>query len=122
MSKRAAGFHFSATDAVGVALCAAVTPLAWTRAGTYAWLIPVAMVHFFLFNNVFRIRKTFQLMWSGIFLIDFATWTALGEFSWLGVLAVQTPITAVLIWMELKSPRYRGVAAHKLNPDLDLGS
>ncbi len=53
-----------------------------------------------------------------MFLVNFAAWY-LTEFSWPGVLAVQTPITCFAIGAEVRSKRYHGIFSRKLNPDLD---
>lgn len=119
MSRPSHGFRFAPLDGVALALAAAVTPLAWTQAGTYAWIVPAAVLHFFAFSNVFRVRPSWQLLWAGVFLVNFGTWIMLDCFSWLGVLGVQAPLTVSLVAMEMRSPHYHGVGAKHLNPDLD---
>ncbi len=103
------GLRFSATDAVVLALGAVATWWLHSRVGTYAWLIAVALGHFFLFCNVFRIRRSYELIWAGIFAINFAAWLASGSFGWLGVLAVQAPVTIAVIVAEIRSDRYHGI-------------
>jgi hypothetical protein len=39
--------------------------------------------------------------------------------SWLIVMAIQTPLTAIAIGLEVRSPEYHGIGARRLNPRLD---
>ena len=105
------GFRFSAGDAVALAVAAVATWLLLPRIGFLAWLFPFALGHFFLFCNVFRVRRSYELIWAAGFLLNFGAWMVSGGFDWLGVLAVQTPLTLLLIVLEIRSPRYHGVFA-----------
>ncbi|MHC4135708.1 MAG: hypothetical protein ACYS0K_12065 [Planctomycetota bacterium] len=105
------GFRFSARDAVALTAAAVATWLLLPRIGSFAWLFPFALGHFFLFCNVFRVRRGYELIWAAGFLLNFGAWAVSGAFDWLGVLAVQTPLTLLLIGVEIRSPRYHGVFA-----------
>ena len=116
---RCYGFRFSLSDGVFILLCAAAT---WALRGSLdraVWLFPVVVAHFFLFCNVFRVRRSLELIWAAVFLVNAFAWMLADAFSWPGVLAVQTPITAAFIVAEIKSPDYRGIFARSLNPRLD---
>lgn len=116
---RTAGFRFSVVDGIAIALCAfGVYGLRETML-EFVWLLPFALGHFFLFCNVFRVRRNYELTWTAIFLVNFCAWFFAGEFSWVAVLAVQTPVTAIAVVAEMRSPRYHGIFARKLNPRLD---
>lgn len=41
--------------------------------------------------------------------MNVAVWTIWADFSWYGVLAVQSPLTALLIIRECRSLRYHGI-------------
>lgn len=95
-SPRTWGFRLSWLDVAVLALAVPATWLLWPVIGPVAGCIAMAIGHFFLFCNFFRIIR----------------W-------WPGILAVQTPLTAVLIATELRTSRYHGVWARRLNPRLD---
>ena len=115
---RTSGFRLSALDAAVLVAGAAGTWLAAPAVGPLAGVIPMAVGHFFLFCNVFRLRRRYELGWTAVFLANFAAWTLAGELSWPGLLAIQLPVTAVVIALEVRSPRYHGVLAHRINPRL----
>jgi len=81
----------------------------WSALGKIALLFPVVLAHFFLFCNVFRVRRSLELIWAGVFVVNFAAWSMAGSFSWWPVLLVQTPVTIACIGMEMRSPRYHGI-------------
>jgi hypothetical protein len=117
--KRTAGFRLSGVDVAFIAAGAAAFFCLRDRLGAGAWSIPVAVGHFFLFCNVFRVRRSYELAWVGVLLVNVGAWVAAGRFDWLPVLAVQTPFTAAAVILEMRSPRYHGILARRLNPRLD---
>jgi len=85
--------------------------LLWGSARDLAVGILVAVLHFFLFCNVFRVPRPLELAWAGILVADVAVLRMAGIFSWSVALSVQTPVTlAVLIWT-VRSPEYRGIGS-----------
>jgi formate hydrogenlyase subunit 3/multisubunit Na+/H+ antiporter MnhD subunit len=119
MSERKAGFRLSIVDVLFIAAAAVAVVLLRERLGTWVWSIPVAVGHFFLFCNVFRVRRSYELIWVGIFFANAAAWVALDRFSWLNLLAVQTPFTLAAFVLEMRSRRYHGIFASRLNPHLE---
>ena len=116
------GVRFSFADLVMLGVGATGVWLLWPDAQTSALLIAVTLGHFFLFCNVFRVRRSLELSWAGLFVVNFAAWRMWqsdSEFSWAPVLAVQTPFTLAAIWIEIRTPRYHGIWARRLNPALD---
>jgi hypothetical protein len=79
-------------------------------------LVPVVLLHFFLFCNVFRVRRSYELTWAVVFVVNLLAWQAGGAFSWRNVLLVQTPVTLALIAMEMRGGRYHGVGWRWINP------
>ncbi len=119
MSKRTAGFRFSIVDGMFIALAVAAVIALHGLLKNLVWVIPFAVGHFFLFCNVFRVRRSYELAWVGIFFINLAAWMISDRFSWLGILAVQTPFTLAAFVLEMRSPQYHGIFARRLNPHLD---
>jgi hypothetical protein len=118
LPRRTCGARFSITDGAALALGALGTWATWDELGTYRWMFAAALGHFFLFCNVFRVRRSYELLWTAVFLGNFAAWLLAGRFSWAWVLGLQTPLTALLIGLEVRSPRYHGIGCERLNPDL----
>lgn len=119
MSERTAGFRLSVVDVVFIAAAAAAVFLLRERLGTWVWSIPVAVGHFFLFCNVFRVRRSYELAWVGVFFCNAAAWVLADRFSWLNLLLIQTPFTLAAFVLEMRSRRYHGILARRLNPHLD---
>lgn len=111
------GFRFSATDAAAIAICAVATALLWRPSEGMAFLFPFVLGHFFLFCNVFRVRRKPELIWAAVFLANFGGWWLSGRFSWPGVMAIQLPLTALLIILEMRQPWYHGIFARRINRD-----
>ena len=107
--RSAPGFRLSAVDAVVLAAGALGTWLSWGLLGPLAWLLPIVLGHFFLFCNVFRVRRSYELIWAAVFIVNLTAGTFAGAFSWRSVLLAQLPVTLVAIAAEALSPRYHGV-------------
>jgi hypothetical protein len=113
------GFRFFLTDAFVIgALATALIALKRSENPMW-WLLAVVGAHFFLFCNVIRMRRGFELTWSGGFLLNAGAWLWLEKLTIANFLACQLPLTAVLLIAEVRSPRYHGVLARQLNPALD---
>jgi len=112
------GFRFSFRDAivlvVGFLSSFALINTYWP----VSFIIAVALGHFFLFCNVFRISRRLEFIWSGIF-ITLSGATILTEFpGWLATMAISFSATIEVIAYEMKYPSYHGVGWEKINPKL----
>ena len=114
-SRRPPGFRFWWTDAVAIVACLVVTWLAWQPLGQWVLIFPITLGHFFLFCNVFRLRRSYEVVWTVIYLLNVIGWWIGGGINWPGVLALQTPVTVAVIVLEMKSTRYHGVFWKKVN-------
>jgi hypothetical protein len=113
------GFRFSATDAA-VILVLAVSACALARLGNELWLLLVIVAgHFFLFCNVFRVRRKFELVWAASFIFNTGLWLWFDEVTWLRIFLCQLPLTLVVVGAEIKSAHYHGVFASRLNRKLN---
>jgi hypothetical protein len=119
MSDPRYGFRFSLVDGAAITVCVAAALGLWSTIGDWALAFPVVLGHFFLFCNVFRVRRSYELAWSGLFLLNASLWLFGGAFSWVGLLATQTPVTLIAIGAEVRSPRYHGSWARRVNAGLD---
>ncbi len=112
---RTCGFRFSASDGAVIVFCGWATWFAWARIGSLAILFPVALGHFFLFCNIFRIHRNAEFLWSALFIANFSAWNFSGEFTWFRVLALQSVATLLVIGREMRTPRYHGIFARSIN-------
>lgn len=108
--RRTWGFRFSIVDAAVLLVTAIGTP----------WLVPAFVVlHFFLFCNVFRIRRAPELIWGLCFVLLAGLLAVAGRFDPSILMICQLPLTVILIAKDIRHPNYHGVFADRLNPRLD---
>src|SRR6478672_653600 len=113
------GFRFSRADALVIAVFVAATSGLRLLESPLWWLLLIVAAHFFLFCNVFRIARHLEYLWACFFILNVGIWFFLERLAWPTVLMCQIPITAVLVLLSLRGPRYHGVFARRLNPRLD---
>ena len=111
----APGFRLSATDAVFILAGIATALLARKEIAIPA---AVAVGHFFLFCNVFRIRRAPELIWTAAYLILVTCTIAFGHPGWTCSTAVALALAGLLIARETRRPDYHGVAWKTFNPGL----
>ena len=77
-----------------------------------------SVFHFFLFCNIFRIRRAPELIWGGIFItLSYLKIEGLIQ-NWSLSLLISFIIAICIIAYETKHPSYHGVFWRKLNPNL----
>lgn len=114
-ARRTSGFRLSILDTL-VLLIAAAGVWWLHHAGHELWWIVAAVVgHFFLFCNVFRVRRSLELCWAAAFLINVGWWMAQERMGWLPAMAWQAPISLAVISIEMLSPRYHGIGSGWIN-------
>lgn len=109
----------SAFDGVVLALGTSLT--IWLRNESFSlwWIVPMALGHFFLFCNVFLVRRRLELAWAAAFVILVGVHLAVGYTGWLSPMIIQTPVTFIILWLQLRSPWYHGILARRFNPRLN---
>lgn len=80
-----------------------------------ALLIGFVLGHFFLFCNIFRVRRGPELVWTAVFLANYGLWHLSGHFWIVGVFLTQIPLTIFLLWRETRKPWYHGIGCRRLN-------
>lgn len=63
-------------------------------------------------------RRSYELIWAFVFIANVVASQYLGASVYLTLL-LQLPVTGILVFLEIKSPRYHGAWCSKLNSDLD---
>jgi hypothetical protein len=107
--------RLSSADAL---ILVAASAIAWWmhRAGNDMWWMVAAVVgHFFLFCNVFRIRRSLELGWAAVFVANVGWWLSRDCTGWLPAMQYQAPVTVVVILIEMFSPSYHGIGARCIN-------
>ena len=112
---RTCGFRFSMVDGVAIVICAAATYAAWPAVGSLSLVFPYVLGHFFLFCNVFRVGRPPELIWAGIFVLNFGIWMTAGKFEVTAPLLAQIPVTILIILLECRLPTYHGVLSRSIN-------
>ena len=74
--------------------------------------------HFFLFCNVFRIRRAPELIWAGVFTTLATATVVVGTTDWTATFAVSALLTVVLVAIEMRHPSYHGLFWRQVNPHL----
>lgn len=104
-----AGFRFSWVDIPVLIASAMGAKLLWDWPTNPGLLVLLVVGHFFLFCNVVRLRRAFELLWAGCFVAITMTLLWMGTTDWMVALVAITPVTAVLVASEVSSGNYRGV-------------
>lgn len=118
--RRTHGFRISVTDSVVLVLAAVSVVYLAPISEVLAFVIAMVVGHFFLFCNVVRLHRYLELTWGAIFIVNcFVWWMWLEDLRVLPVLAGQLPVTLLLVLLEVRSPRYHGIGARRINPRLD---
>ncbi|MET0311815.1 MAG: hypothetical protein ABW051_07165 [Burkholderiaceae bacterium] len=112
------GFRLSVTDVIvlmlgagGAIAAARIDP--WLG---FAVAFPVA--HFFLFCNVVRMSRPYELVWAAAFVSLAAAQLVLGVPSWPVVFLTCLAVTCVVVVLQARQPSYHGVFWQRLNPGL----
>lgn len=112
------GFRVSVFDSLFVVGVCGVSIYLMPYYFTFALLMLWAAIQFFLFCNVFRIRRTPELIWACCYM-----GLALMMLTGIQRLTIGLPTTAflgmLLILCEMDYPGYHGVGWSKINPDLE---
>ena len=112
------GFRFLKHDAVVLLLGAVGVAYFFKPFFVASFVIAMAVGHFFMFCNVFRLSRIPELIWAGGFLLLVAIHLRTGfiEISLVALLSILLSVT--LIATELRKPSYHGIFWKQLNPDL----
>lgn len=117
--RRLYGWRFSAVDAVALGVFGGVAYALFAAGFPLWWIVPVVVLHFLLFCNVFRVRRSLEIAWALIFMLNVTAWFIAGHEDWPPSLLSQLPVTIAFIVWEIRSPAYHGIFAGRLNPRLN---
>ena len=109
------GFRLSRLDGLVLCVTAVGTPWLFEHIGLIGLLPAFVALHFFLFCNVFRIRRRPELVWAACFVLLAVCLTAFERMNAIDLMALQLPVTFLLIGLELRQPSYHGIFAQRWN-------
>lgn len=90
----------------------------YTRFPMISLITGLSVGHFFLFCNVFRIRRIPELIWASFFIFLVYYGTNISTLSGYLISLISISVGLILIAFETKHPSYHGIFWKFLNPDL----
>ena len=115
-NKVSTGFRCSLRDIIVLLISIGGAIWLWEIQFPMWWLIPMVVLHFFLFCNIVLLWQRWELIWAAIFVCNVGTHVGLNELHWVSPLLVQLPFTIGFCVLQIRSPWYRGVWADRINP------
>lgn len=111
------GFRFSPLDGLVLVVGLVGAIAAWRYSVDLSVLGAAAVLHFFLFCNVFRVARRPELVWSGVFVCCAYMRVVMGM-SWIVVGGIVSAATLAVVWREIRKESYHGVLWRFVNPGL----
>ena len=116
---RTCGFRLSRIDVIVLLFAALIGVGGFSPTYGFSLFVPFVVVHFFLFCNVFRIRRKPEFVWGALFVLNCIAWITSGHVSISAIIGTQFVVTVFIISNELRMPSYHGVLARRINPRID---
>lgn len=112
------GFRLNVLDAAVLGAGAVSAVLAFLSGSLPLAIAGYVIFTFFLYCNVFRIRRTSELIWAAVFTAAALCSFWLGSPSWTVTFSAGLLTSVVLIGIEMRHPSYHGIGWRLVNPDL----
>jgi hypothetical protein len=112
------GFRINIVDVVFIVAGIVGSCIAWTYERYLGYILFLPVVQFFIFCNVFRIRRIPELIWTFVYL----PLALIGYFAGIAPVAIWITMLVVgglLIAYEIRNPGYHGFGWKLLNPRLE---
>ena len=81
-------------------------------------MVLVVVGRFFLFCNVFRLSRSLELVWAGVFLVLLSLKIDSDFVSWKTTMAMILCVTHIVVICEMKKSSYHGIFWRRVNPNL----
>jgi hypothetical protein len=112
------GFRLSEFD-VGVLIVGILVSVIVGRSDDWLGLaVAFTVAHFFLFCNVLRMSRSYELIWAALFLLLAASTILQGVPTWSNTFLAMLLCTFVLAGVAIRKPSYHGVCWRIVNPNL----
>ena len=76
------------------------------------------IAHFFLFCNVLRMRRLYELIWAALFVLLASLSIAVKTPIWPGTIMIMLAVTVLLAVLQMRQPSYHGIFWRQINPGL----
>ena len=118
MKDFAPGFRLSLRDVIVILIGIAAAAYLFRIEPWWSFIVVFVVAHFFLFCNVVRMARPFELAWAGVFLA-LSTATLLAEVpGWPATASVSLVVTVVIVVLQMRKPSYHGLGWQRINPGL----
>ena len=114
------GFRISVLDSCVLLFGASATIYFGMRMWQVGVVIGFSVAHFFLFCNVFRIRRAPELIWAASFIVLIISTILFGFPSWFLSMVLSLVVSVFLVFREFRHPSYHGIFWGKFNPQLEI--
>jgi len=112
------GFRLSGFDCILIGVGVIAAYFAFSLRSFLVAVPAYVIFTFFLYCNVFRIRRKPELIWASMFTISVLTRFYFGQPPWLVVLGGGIALSIILIAIEMRHPSYHGIFWRSVNPRL----
>jgi hypothetical protein len=112
------GFRISEID-VGVLIAGVLVSVVVGRSDDWlGFAVAFTLAHFFLFCNVLRMSRSYELTWATLFVLLSASTLLQGMPTWTNTFLAMLVCTFVVAGLEIGKPSYHGVCWRLVNPNL----
>jgi hypothetical protein len=112
------GFRVNTFDFVFLLLGAVAASFGFSLKSLPAMIPAYVIFTFFLYCNVFRIRRSLELIWASAFTLSALSSFYFEQPSWPIVFGAGLALTIILIAIEMRHPSYHGIFWKFVNPNL----
>lgn len=113
------GFRLAAFDIAVLVAGGALGLGAWSTQPLFSGIIAFSVGHFFLFCNVFRIRRSYELIWAAVFVFLCLINRWIGQPGWPAIFGVSAVLSGSLIARSTRLIDYHGILWKRFNPGLE---
>jgi hypothetical protein len=112
------GFRISALGCAVLLIGAVGSILAAGVEGSLGIAVAFTVGHFFLFCNVIRMARPYELIWAAIFVALAASTLLLQSPVWNPTFVLSSIATCILVTVQMRHPSYHGIFWNRINPGL----
>lgn len=112
------GLRLSKGDVVVLAVGGICSLALWDMADLMSMSILFTLAHFFLFCNVLRMCRLYEMIWAVLFIFFASQTIAVNIPGWTDTVLIMLGVTATLSVLQLRQPSYHGILWQRINPDL----
>ena len=105
-------------DAAVIVLGIAAASWLWTVEPWWAAMVLFVVGHFFLFCNVVRMARPYELAWAAVFVALASATLLTGAPGWPLTAALSLGVTLAVVVLQMRRPSYHGIAWQRINPGL----